>query len=213
VREGPLTGHTRQRMLAALAFGALFWSCDNRQAFHRPTPGLERMLVQARATPYGASSAFVDGRVMRTPPPDTISRERPWAGDLAAETGQTAAGFVERISLPVTVPLLQSGHAAFDRVCATCHGVLGDGHSVVADKMELRKPPSLHEPRIAALAPGKIFAVLSNGYGLMPGFASILTVDERWAVVAYLDALRLSQAAPVATLPDSIRRELAREAP
>ena len=39
----------------------------------------------------------------------------------------------------------------FETFCAACHGVLGDGTSVVAAKMALRKPPSLQEARIRAL--------------------------------------------------------------
>jgi mono/diheme cytochrome c family protein len=113
----------------------------------------------------------------------------------------------------MTRALLDQGHAAFDRVCATCHGVLGDGVSVVAEKMELRKPPSLHEARIRGLAPGQVFEIVSVGYGMMPSLAALLDVDERWAVVAYLDALRLSQAAPIAALPEPVKADLLREAP
>ena len=108
---------------------------------------------------------------------------------------------------------LEAGRAAFERVCATCHGVLGDGNSVVAEKMELRKPPSLHEARIAQLPAGKVFQVASVGYGLMPGYAALLSVEERWAIVGYLGALRLSQAAPVASLPPFMQAELRRAAP
>lgn len=204
-------------LLVALALASLCASCDNRETFHTPDPGLERMLTQPRATPYGASSAFADGRAMRMPVPGTVSRERPWVGQRTIETGHesetSAAEYVENIPVTVTQPLLRQGHVAFERVCATCHGVLGDGVSVVAEKMELRKPPSLHESRIAALLPGKVFEVISAGYGLMPGYAALLDIDERWAVVAYLEALRLSQSIPVARLPITIRSELSQAAP
>jgi mono/diheme cytochrome c family protein len=188
-------------------------ACDNRQAFHEPDPGLERMLVQPRGAPYGASSAFADGRTMRQPVPDTIAREQPFVGQSGIETGRAGAGYLQDIPLPVTRASLESGHVAFERVCATCHGVLGDGNSVVAEKMELRKPPSLHEARIAHLPAGKVFQVASVGYGLMPGYAALLSVEERWSVVGYLDALRLSQAAPVAALPASVQAELRQAAP
>jgi hypothetical protein len=71
----------------------------------------------------------------------------------------------------------------------------------------------LHEARIARLPAGKVFQVASLGYGFMPGYAALLSVEERWAVVGYLDALRLSQAAPVASLPPFMQAELRRAAP
>ncbi|HEY3666259.1 MAG TPA: cytochrome c, partial [Polyangiaceae bacterium] len=116
---------------------------------------------------------------------------------------------------PLTVDpeLMRDGRAAYDEICATCHGVLGNGASVVADKMELRRPPSFLEARLEALPAGEIFAVASRGYGLMPGFASVLDVEQRWAVVAYIRALRLSQSSAVAELPADVLRELTRVAP
>jgi len=195
--------------LASLSLG----SCDNRQAFHQPTPGLERMLEQPRGVPYGTSSAFADGRVMREPVFGTRAREQPFVGQSRVETGLVGSDPIQEIPLPVTLLSLRNGWVAFERVCATCHGVLGDGNSVVAEKMRVRKPPSLHEPRIAGLPPGKVFQILSLGYGLMPGYASLLSVEERWNVVGYLDALRLSQATLARDLPASMRMELQRVAP
>ncbi|MEO7037694.1 MAG: cytochrome c [Polyangiaceae bacterium] len=191
----------------------LLSACDNRQAFHEPNPGLERMLMQPRGERYGANSTFADGRTMRPPVPGTVAREQSFIGQGPVETGRDDAGYLQDIPLPVTRAFLQSGRVAFERVCATCHGVLGDGNSVVAEKMELRKPPSLHETRIAQLPAGKVFHVASVGYGLMPGYAALLGVDERWAVVGYLDALRLSQAVPVLTLPAALQAELRKAAP
>ena len=63
------------------------------------------------------------------------------------------------------------------------------------------------------LLPGYVFAVVTEGYGLMPSYAEMLSVEERWAVVAYLEALRLSQRAPVASLPPELRQKLQEVAP
>lgn len=200
------------RVVPWLLLGLLS-ACDEQQAFHQPDPGLERMLVQSRGERYGASPAFADGRTMRAPVPDTMSREQSFIGQTQIETGRNETDYVQNSPLLVTRASLEVGRAAFESVCATCHGVLGDGNSVVAEKMELRKPPSLHEARIARLRAGKVFQVASVGYGLMPGYAALLSVEERWAVVGYLDALRLSQAAPVASLPPFIQAELRQVAP
>lgn len=174
-------------------------ACDNRQAFHRPTPSLARMLQQRRADPYAASGVFADGKTMRDPPPGAVPRDDDEDPDAPPP--------------PVTRALLADGRAHFEIICATCHGIRGDGESVVATKMRSRPPPSLHDPRYRALSRERLFAIVSHGYGLMPGYADMLRADERWAVVAYVQALQLSQHAGVAELPPDVRAELSKEAP
>jgi mono/diheme cytochrome c family protein len=177
-------------MLAAAA-------CDNRQAWHAPDPTLARMLEQPKADPYEATLAFADGKTMRDPPPGTVPRD-------ADEDGPPPA---------VTRAALTAGRASFERICATCHGIIGDGVSVVATKMRLRPPPSLHEARLRALSREQLYLVVTNGYGLMPSYADMLSTGDRWATVAYVQALQLSQRAPVAALPPDGRAARDREAP
>jgi mono/diheme cytochrome c family protein len=191
-------------VLLAVVVTASVLGCDNRQAVHELEPGLERMQLQPKVVPYASP--------MRRPPSHTVAWGRGDDGDGAGE-GEADASHVERIPVPVTRALLTRGRADFDRVCATCHGILGDGVSVVADKMELRRPPSLHEPRLRALAPGMLFTIITRGYGLMPAYAGMLDAEDRWAVVGYVQALQLSQSAKVADLPLAVRAALAREAP
>jgi hypothetical protein len=97
------------------------------------------------------------------------------------------------------------GH--FETFCAPCHGLLADGQSQVAESMQYRKPPSLLEPRIRALPAGQVFAVITEGYGFMPSYAHALSVNQRWALVAYLRALQWSQGAELARLPEGVRKE------
>lgn len=188
-------------------------ACENRQAFRRPEPGLERMLVQPRSKPYRASSGFSDGRMMRTPPRGTLAREDEHAGEPLVSAGRTAQGYATRVPIRLTAAVLRRGRAVFEDVCATCHGVLGNGVSFVAEKMELRKPPSLFEPRIAALPPGRVFEIASVGYGLMPSFAAMLSVDDRWAVVGYLQVLRSSRATKLSELPPDLQRHFSEARP
>jgi len=111
-----------------------------------------------------------------------------------------------RLPLPVTRELLALGRHHFDVACAVCHGLVGDGESLVARNMSLRAPPSLH---LKAQNPdGWFYQVIAQGFGLMPSYASHLTVEERWAVVAYLRALQLSQAARLDTVPPAERARL-----
>ena len=72
--------------------------------------------------------------------------------------------------------------------------------------MSLRKPPSLVDDPVRSFPPGRVFQVITDGYGLMPSYASALAVDERWAVVAYLRALTLSAHVTLDALPAAERR-------
>jgi hypothetical protein len=43
--------------------------------------------------------------------------------------------------------------------------------------------------------------VISNGYGAMPDYSSQIVPADRWAIVAYIKALQLSQKATQADVP------------
>jgi mono/diheme cytochrome c family protein len=150
------------------------------------------MEEQPKLKAYAESDRFDDGRAMRTPPAGTIPRER--------ELSLTRP--------PITADLMALGRLKFDVTCAVCHGLVGDGEAVVAHKMSLRPPPSLHEERIRALPVEVQYRVVSEGYGLMPGYAGQLTPRERWAVLAYLRALQLSQSMWVALAPRDLLSKL-----
>ncbi len=80
--------------------------------------------------------------------------------------------------------------------------------------MELKPPPSLHDPSIRALSDGFIYGVVSGGYGLMPSYANQLPERDRWAVVAYVSALQLSQRVALDGLSPRLRHTvLSRLAP
>ncbi|MES1207135.1 MAG: cytochrome c [Pseudomonadota bacterium] len=158
-----------------------------------PEPDFERMQHQRGYRPFERSVQFEDGRVMRSPPPGTIPRGQV-LGRPALTRGVEASGaYTAQIPIPVTRTLLQRGRDRFDITCAPCHGVRGDGDSMVATNMTLRRPPSLLAEPVTTFPPGRVFEVVSVGYGLMPAYDVHLSVDDRWAVVAYLRALQRSQ--------------------
>ncbi|MEP6861413.1 MAG: cytochrome c [Deltaproteobacteria bacterium] len=183
-------------------------ACDN----HGQTPDWSRMITQPKLLPYGASPEFADGRAMRPRPAGVIARD--WIADPARRDGNTADGVaVTSIPVPVTRALLERGRERFGVACAVCHGIAGDGESPVAHAMQRRRPPSLHEPRIAALSPGAMYRVIVDGYGVMPSYAVLLATDDRWAVIAYVRTLELAWHAPVASLPAPVRDDIARRLP
>jgi mono/diheme cytochrome c family protein len=205
-----MSARARVVLLAALSALASLAACSTDETLRVPDPHLNRMLEQPKVRPFDEDPRAPGATGMRAPPPFTVARAndgRPF--DEARELGTVNGVYVAASPLEVTRALVVRGRASFDVVCATCHGVLGDGVSVVAQRMQLTRPPTLHEPRIRAFPPGKVFATITQGYGLMPSFAPELTPDERWAVVAYLEALQLSRNANVAALPDPIRNDVA----
>ncbi len=171
-------------ILVALATGLLASACHPED--------IDAMERQPKLLPYAASDISPRGQAMRTPPPGAVPRER----DLVEAQPE------------ITTALLALGRSRFDRVCALCHGVAGDGDSIIAGKMGQRPPPSLHEPQLRALAANDIYRVITDGYGVMPRYATHLSPRERWAVVAYVRALQWSQNLPIADAPEPVRHQL-----
>jgi hypothetical protein len=171
---------------------------------------------QHKTTRYKESSFWADGLSMRAPPEGTVPRERITL-NTRLTTGRESDGpmqsngeplphYSTAIPVPVTRKLLDLGRKRFDITCATCHGPLGDGDSIVARQMALRPPPSLH--KYVDRPSGYFFEVITKGFGMMASYAAELTVEERWAVVAYVRALQLSQLTPVGSLPPDARQRL-----
>jgi hypothetical protein len=187
-------------VLTWLCFSTLAYACE------QVTPDIswERMIDQQRGKAFRPSPYFADGKLMQAPPEGTVPASRPLLAQPVRE-GLEGNSYVNRIPLTVTHTMLDRGRNRFEIFCATCHGIDGSGESIVGHNMELRAPPSLVADRVPTLPVGEVFQAISEGYGLMPSYASELTVNDRWAVVAYVRALQRSQGVPLASLPDSVR--------
>jgi len=166
---------------------------------------LERMIRQARFSVWQESDFFEDGKVMRRPPEGTVPFDA-IVGDPALTVGIAGGVYVTRIPVPVTAELLRAGRDRFEVLCAACHGIAGDGIAQVAANMTLRKPPDLTIPPATEFPPGRVHQVILEGYGLMRSYQEDLPgAAERWAVVAYVQALQRSRGVPLASLPPALR--------
>ena len=170
----------------------------------------ERMVNQAHYEYYEPSEFFPDGRAMREPPEGTVPSDRA-SGDPRVLRGEDEGHYVEAIPVPLTRATLEVGRSRFETMCAPCHGVLGDGVSVVAHNMTLRKPPSLVAAPVTEFPAGRVYQVIANGYGLMPAYAQELGVADRWAVVAYVRALQVHAGLPLDALPAPVRQRALEE--
>lgn len=190
-----------------LAAGPFLASCNSSGT----EMDFERMVNQARPKYYAETPFFEDRRVMREPPEGTVPRER-LLGPPELVNGMVAGKYVEAIPVPLSRPMLDDGRKHFEVLCAPCHGVGGDGASVVAHNMELRKPPSLVAAPVLDFPAGRIYQAIAEGYGLMPTYGQALGVEQRWSVVAYVRALQLRNGGvAVDTLPEPIRVRMKEE--
>jgi mono/diheme cytochrome c family protein len=140
---------------------------------------------------------------------DTFESAKLWPDGTAARPlpeGVVAQGDLARAAavanpLPVTPQLLARGRERYDIFCSPCHGLDGGGDGMVV-RRGFPKPPSYHTERLRSAPARHFFDVITNGYGVMYSYASRVPPEDRWAIVAYIRALQLSQHAPVAMLPD-----------
>lgn len=102
---------------------------------------------------------------------------------------------------PVTEELLARGQQRYNIYCAPCHSRVGDGNGVIPSRGFPRKPPSYHIDRLRKVPLGYLFDVMTSGFGSMPDYSSQIAPRDRWAIVAYIRALQLSQGATAADVP------------
>jgi len=161
---------------------------------------------QPKFKPYAKSDFFADRRSARPLVEGTIARGH-LREDVVLYTGKAAGKPVDAFPFPVTAEVMARGRERFDIFCAPCHGRTGAGDGMIV-RRGYRKPPTFHQDRLRQAAPGYTFDVITNGFGAMPDYAQQIPVGDRWAIVAYIKALQLSQHAPADTLPAEARAAL-----
>src|SRR5579872_361427 len=158
------------------------------------------MHVQPRENPLSRSDFFTDGRSARPPVEGTVARGQ-LHEDTYFYTGKIGNNPGDVMPFPVTKQVLDRGRERYDIFCAPCHSRVGDGNGFVPSRGFPRKPPSYHIPRLQKAPLGYFFDVITNGFGIMPDYASQIPPQDRWDIVAYIRALQLSQSATMADVP------------
>jgi mono/diheme cytochrome c family protein len=213
----------KARLWVFAAFASLLWSGCSRQDMHD----------QPKYKPLRGSAFFEDSLSARPSVPGTVARGH-LKDDLHLYTGrvsQTSASqktlplvrppgidakspvaaqgpiFVDTFPFPITREVLERGRERFDIFCSVCHGRLGTGEGMVV-RRGFRQPPSYHIDRLKEARVGHFFDVITNGFGAMPDYAAQIHVRDRWAIVAYIRALQLSQNVPLGDVPAEGRSKL-----
>jgi mono/diheme cytochrome c family protein len=189
----------------ALRFGVLLvatWltGCDMRDMYNQP-----------KYTPLQRSEFFDDERSARPMVPDTVARGQLRTNE-AFYAGTVSGKFVESIPLPVDSTLLWRGQERYDVFCAPCHDRTGAGNGMIVQR-GFRQPASFHVQRLRDAPAGYFYDVITRGFGAMQDYAAQITPEDRWAIVAYMRALQLSQNATVADVPAVDRIKLEAAAP
>jgi len=195
------------------------------------------MQDQPKMKPYRSSPFFKDGLSSRQLVPGTVPRgwlrenkelftgkksgastgqaQGAGAPNQSATTPSAKAGTapataypddVDKFPFPITKEVLDRGEQRYQIFCAVCHGPTGAGDGMIV-RRGFRTPPSFHDPRLTAAPVGHYFDVVTSGWGAMPSYAAQIPVQDRWAIIAYVNALQLTRpvpatsAAPTTTAP------------
>ena len=158
-------------------------------------PDMDRQPKYKSQTP---SPFLPEGRVDRVPPygsiPFHIQTDQPYL-----ITGKMGSMWGTGIPVTVDEKLLARGQERYQINCQVCHGASGAGNGITS-QYGLVGAASYHADKYRTMADGEIFNTITHGKGQMGPYHHI-EVKDRWAIIAYIRALQLSQNAPSNLLP------------
>lgn len=185
---------SRAATIAAFLMAATVVSC--RQDMHD----------QPKFRGNRGTSFYADKRSVRPVVEDTVAR-----GQLRLDdrfyTGKGDGKPLADLPVPVTAALLSRGRERYNIFCAPCHDRTGSGLGTVV-RRGFRRPTSFHVDRLRESPAGYFYDVVSNGFGAMPDYSAQIEPGDRWAIVAYIRALQLSQRAALSDVPATERARL-----
>jgi mono/diheme cytochrome c family protein len=173
---------------------------------------------QAKVKYQAKSDFFADGLGARRPVKGTVPMgfEVPAAAASSGKYQPPAFGFSHGVGyygtgkmgdyygdglpkeIELTKSLLERGERQYNIYCAVCHAEAGNGKGVtskygILTAFNFLQPGALDPANAAAYrADGAIFDVISNGKGLMGPYGGSISVQDRWAIVAYIRTLQFA---------------------
>lgn len=172
------------------------------------------MQDQPKYKAYKKSEFFADHRGSRDIPDGTVARgqlrenkafytgkiDNPDLNAVVASTtgptGNTVVSSfpndIDEFPIPVTKELVDRGQNRYNVYCIVCHGSVGKGDGMIV-RRGFSPPPTYHDDRLRNAPVGHFYDVISNGWGKMNGYAAQIQPGDRWAIIAYIRALQLSQ--------------------
>jgi mono/diheme cytochrome c family protein len=166
---------------------------------------------QPKVKALESSTFFKDGRGSRTLVEDTMPR-----GGLKPNTvlftGKSGSQFSNQFPVPVTEDMLKRGQERYNIFCSVCHDKTGSGNGMIVQR-GFKRPTSFHDERLRNSPAGYFVNVMTNGFGVMFPYNDKLSVQDRWAVAAYIRALQKSQRVSVNELNAEDRQKLSESQP
>jgi mono/diheme cytochrome c family protein len=166
---------------------------------------IQNMDNQPKYVSQEANALFLDGRAMRPKVEGTIAQSG-MAGDTHLFMGVTDGDWSTEYpsSLTVNHDFLLRGQGRYNIYCAPCHGVVGLGEGLIHKRANQLvetgvngttwvAPKNLHEELIKEQPIGQLFNSITNGVRTMAAYGSQISTKDRWAIVAYIKALQMSQ--------------------
>jgi mono/diheme cytochrome c family protein len=203
-------------LIGILAFG---WAGFRGTPFLLPPwevfPDMDRQYKVMYQKP---SEFFADGMGSRKPVEGTLPMGYGVPSKSAADGWIVAGGFTQGADyynsgatndyfgdgmpeeIEVTAEFLARGQQRFEINCAICHGQSGDGKGAASNYWPT-PIANLHDPRLtdrAQTPDGAVYHTITYGKGLMGPYGANITVQDRWAIVAYVRALQKAQPAGTA---------------
>lgn len=182
----------------------------------RPIEIFPDMDRQPKLRPQTTDGFFKDGLSSQPLVPGTISRNMPYE-DTPVNTGKISGttNWVATIPVPVTMELMKRGRERYNINCSPCHGEQGDGKGITT-KFGMTVIADLHDGatrKVVQQADGELFNTVSYSKGLMSGYAANISIQDRWAIIAYVRALQRSHLASLDDVPADERGVLTKPLP
>ncbi len=128
------------------------------------------------------------------------------------EGGAWARTFPSQIALNDAT--MERGRQRFGIYCTPCHGQIGLGDGMVAKRADSLAqgtwipPTNMTQDYLRSMPVGQLFNSISNGIRNMPGYASQIKTEDRWAIIMYVRALQRSRNGSVSDVPPDARASL-----
>ncbi|MBE9585639.1 cytochrome c [Mucilaginibacter sp. JRF] len=177
----------------SIAASILVTSCkDKRSTGWEYAPNMYRHIAY---DPDQANPNFADGKTAQVPPKGTIPVGFVRFDFPNTKGGYDSASVVVKNLLPATKKNFEDGKVLYEHFCSPCHGIKGEGDGLVVAH-GYPAPPSYSKGQSSRggamkdLTDGKIYHTITYGVNAMGSYASQLSPQERWKVVAYVHHLQ-----------------------
>jgi len=193
----------------------IFSGCRGQKSKEPPILPIQNMVEQTSYGPQSKNDFYKDGLSNRQPVVGTVAQGEektnfPLYYGFEQSSSEKNPVWVKKYPIKLTSQLLKKGQEDYNIYCAPWHGYAGDSNGLVTQRAGGSiRPSNLHDQDRLNLSVGKIYDAVRNGVNNwnMPGFAAQLSVEDRWAVVAYVRALQISRTAKLENIPQDVREK------